>query len=337
MIKVPLGTLIKDAKSGRILSDMSLCEPFTVAKGGRGGWGNSHFATPTRQVPVFSKSGKAGVSFELTLELKLLADVGLLGFPNVGKSTLLSVVSEATPKIADYHFTTLSPVLGVVRIAEGASFVMADIPGLIEGASEGAGLGHEFLRHVDRCRLLIHIVDVSGSEGRDPIADFELINSELGAYSEQLALRPQIVAGNKIDCASEEDIEKFRSYVEGKGYEFFPIAAAARIGVDELIKSVSKKLAALPPVKIYEPEAAPEQEINLNPHEINIEVRGDVYYVEGQWLNEVMNSVNFSDDDSLRYFEKVLKNNGVIEKLDKAGIKEGDTVNIYNMEFDYVR
>jgi GTP-binding protein len=337
IIKVPRGTLIKDAASGRIIADMSSGEPFTAAKGGRGGWGNGHFATATRQIPVFAKAGHEGDGFEVLLELKLLADVGLLGFPNVGKSTLLSVVSEATPKIANYHFTTLSPALGVVRIDEGSSFVMADIPGLIEGASEGLGLGHEFLRHVDRCRLLIHIVDVSGSEARDPIEDFEKINDELGAYSEQLTERPQIVAGNKIDSAQDEDIDKFRSYVESHGYEFFPISAAARIGVDELIDAVTKKLASLPPVKTYEAEIVPVVETKLDWTEINIEVRGGVYYVEGEWLKGVIKSVNFDDDDSLRYFERILKESGVIAKLDKAGIGEGDTVNIYDMEFDYVR
>lgn len=340
IIKVPLGTIIKDSKTGRILADMSSGKPFTAAKGGKGGWGNIHFATSTRQVPVFAKCGHPGDDLEVILELKLLADVGLLGFPNVGKSTLLSVVSEATPNIANYHFTTLTPVLGVVNIGVGKSFVMADIPGLIEGASAGAGLGHEFLRHVDRCRLLIHVVDVSGSEGRNPINDFELINKELSAYSEQLAERPQIVAGNKADIASEEDIEKFRSYVEKKGYEFFPISAPAHKGVDTLISAVVKRLADLPPVKTYEPEITLEEEEyedKSGEHEVSIEVRSGVYYVEGEWLKNIINSVNFDNNDSLRYFERVLKNSGVIKKLDKAGVNEGDTVNIYGMEFDYVR
>ncbi|HEX2938267.1 MAG TPA: GTPase ObgE [Ruminiclostridium sp.] len=337
IIKVPRGTLIKAAESGAIIADMSSGEPFTVAKGGHGGWGNMHFATPTRQVPNFAKAGKPGDDLEVVLELKLLADVGLVGFPNVGKSTLLSVVSEATPKIANYHFTTLSPALGVVRISEGESFVMADIPGLIEGASEGAGLGHEFLRHVDRCRLLVHVVDISGSEARDPIEDYETICEELSAYNVQLETRPQIVAGNKADLADEEQIERFRSYIEQKGLEFFPISAASHKGVDALMNSVRKKLSELPPVKIYEPEVTPESLEKTQEREINVDVRSGVYYVTGEWLKEIINSVNFDDSDSLHFFEKVLKNSGVYTKLEEAGINEGDTVNIYDMEFDYVR
>lgn len=338
VIKVPRGTIIREAETGAILADMSSGEPFTAAKGGRGGWGNMHFATPTRQVPNFAKAGKPGDELEVTLELKLLADVGLVGFPNVGKSTLLSVVSEATPKIGNYHFTTLSPALGVVRLSEGESFVMADIPGLIEGASEGAGLGHEFLRHIDRCRLLIHIVDVSGSEARDPIEDYETICNELASYDAQLEERPQIVAGNKADIATEEQIERFRRYIEDKGLKFFPISAASHQGIDALMNEVRKMLSTLPPVKIYEPEVTPESlEANAGDREINIEVRGGVYYVTGEWLKEVINSVNFQDYDSLHYFEKVLKNSGVYAKLEEAGIQEGDTVNIYDMEFDYVR
>jgi Obg family GTPase CgtA len=338
VIKVPRGTIIRDAETGAILADMSSGEPFVAAKGGRGGWGNMHFATPTRQVPNFAKAGKPGDELEVILELKLLADVGLVGFPNVGKSTLLSVVSEATPKIGNYHFTTLSPALGVVRLSEGESFVMADIPGLIEGASEGAGLGHEFLRHIDRCRLLIHVVDVSGSEARDPIEDYETICKELVAYDPQLVKRPQIVAGNKADIATEEQIERFRRYIEGKGLKFFPISAASHKGVDDLINEVRKMLSKLPPIKTYEPEVTPESlEKHTDGHEINIEVRNGVYYVTGEWLKEVINSVNFQDYDSLYYFEKVLKNSGVYTKLEEAGIQEGDTVNIYDMEFDYVK
>jgi GTPase len=337
IIKVPRGTLIKDANSGGIIADMSSGEPFIAAKGGRGGWGNSHFATPTRQVPNFAKSGQITEDIEVTLELKLLADVGLLGFPNVGKSTLLTVVSEATPKIANYHFTTLSPALGVVRLGEGESFVMADIPGLIEGASAGAGLGHEFLRHIDRCGLLIHIVDVSGCEGRDPAEDFDTINNELASYSPQLVTRPQIVAGNKTDIADPEAVEKFRTYVEGKGFEFFPMSAASHIGVDKLINAVRKRLASLPPVKVYEPAPRVEATVKKVERDVNIEVREGIYYVIGTWLVEVINSVNFNDTDSVRYFERMLKNNGVFEKLEEAGIDEGNTVNIYGMEFDYVR
>ena len=241
IIRVPRGTLVKDNKTGRIIFDMSQDEPYICAYGGRGGWGNHHFATPTRQTPRFAKSGNPGDEFDIKLELKLIADVGLLGFPNVGKSTLISVVSEAKPKIANYHFTTLTPVLGVVRIAEGASFVMADIPGVIEGAGEGLGLGHEFLRHVERCRLLLHILDVSGSEGRDPIEDFEKINNELAVFSNELAVLPQIVVANKCDLASVEQIERLKNYIEAKGLPFFSIMAAIGENTRTLVNFVAAR------------------------------------------------------------------------------------------------
>ena len=252
VIRVPRGTIVKDAHTGRIMADISDDEPVVVAKGGRGGWGNSHFATPTRQIPRFAKPGFPGEAFDVVLELKLLADVGLVGFPNVGKSTLISVVSAAKPKIANYHFTTLTPVLGVVKHGE-QSFVMADIPGLIEGASEGVGLGHAFLRHVERCRLLLHVVDVSGSECREPIEDFEKINEELAKFSPVLAERPQIVIGNKCDLATEEQIEAFRKYVEGKGLTFVPISAATMQGVKELPGLVYNRLKDIPPVPVFAP------------------------------------------------------------------------------------
>ena len=265
VIKVPLGTVVKDANTGRILADMSSTEPVVIARGGRGGWGNSHFATPTRQIPRFAKPGLPGEEYDLTLELKLLADVGLVGFPNVGKSTLISVVSAAKPKIANYHFTTLTPVLGVVKMGEGSSFVMADIPGLIEGASEGVGLGHEFLRHVDRCRLIVHVVDVSGIEGRDPKEDFAIINRELENFSADLAERPQIVAGSKVDLAAPEQVEEFRAFVEGQGLTFYPISAATHQGVDALMAAVSQKLATLPPIRAYEPDPVPRRSAVLLP------------------------------------------------------------------------
>lgn len=238
VISVPRGTLLRDAETGRLVADLSGDEPQVIAHGGRGGWGNSHFATPTRQVPNFAKPGTKGEELELSMELKLLADVGLVGFPNVGKSTLVSVVSEAKPQIANYHFTTLTPVLGVVRLGEGRSFVMADIPGLIEGASGGAGLGHQFLRHVERCRLLVHIVDVSGSEGRDPREDFRIINEELAKFDADLAARPMLVAGNKCDLTDEETVESFRRFVEEQGYEFFPLMAAISYGVEPLLNRI---------------------------------------------------------------------------------------------------
>lgn len=337
VIRVPRGTLVKDFETGVILSDMSGDEPWVVAKGGKGGWGNSHFATPTRQIPRFAKSGIPGEEREIMLELKLLADVGLLGFPNVGKSTLLSVVSEARPNIANYHFTTLTPVLGVVTKGD-KSFVMADIPGLIEGASEGVGLGHEFLRHVDRCRLLVHLVDVSGSEGRDPIEDFKTINGELKAYSEELATRPQIVAGNKTDIADEEQIARFKAFIEEQGMEFYPISAAANQGITELINRVAAELDKLPAVKRYEPEELPHEDFTAETNrEITVTENDGVFIVEGKWLLKVVGSVNFDDYESLQYFQRVLRNSGVIAKLEQAGIQEGDTVSIYNVEFDYVR
>lgn len=337
IIAVPRGTLIYDNITGRLMADMSGDEPFIAAKGGRGGWGNSHFATPTRQVPRFAKPGIPGEAMEVRLELKLLADVGLVGFPNVGKSTLISVVSEAKPEIANYHFTTITPVLGVVRVAEGTSFVMADIPGVIEGASEGVGLGHEFLRHVERCRLLVHVVDVSGSEGRDPIEDFEIINRELKSFNPELASRPMIVAGNKCDLTDEDKVEAFAAAVREKGFEFFPMMAAIAHGTDELVKRCAELLSKLPPIKAYEPEAAPlPEETSLSGREVQVSSHEGVYFVEGEWLLQLMRSINFDDYESLQYFERVLRSAGVIDALEKAGAHEGDIVSIYDFEFDFV-
>lgn len=340
IIKVPRGTVIREASSGRVMADMSSKEPKVLAQGGKGGKGNARFATPTRQIPKFSKPGFLGEEFEVTLELKLLADVGLVGFPNVGKSTLVSVVSAAKPKIANYHFTTLTPVLGVVKIEEGKSFVMADIPGLIEGASEGVGLGHEFLRHVDRCRLIVHVVDVSGSEGRDPKDDFEIINRELKNFSEELSQRPQIVAANKCDMASPEQIAEFREFVESQGMEMFEISAATTMGTKELVAKVAKELEKLPPIKEYEVEAPAPAELDEQAgmgerFEIT---RGDdaVFYVEAPWLEHIMRTVDMEDYASLQYFQRVLRNTGIIDKLEQMGIEEGDTVNIFGFEFDFV-
>ena len=337
VIRVPRGTLVKDAETGRLLADMSDDEPQIVAKGGHGGWGNTHFATPTRQVPRFAKPGTPGEEFEVQLELKLLADVGLVGYPNVGKSTLVSVVSEAKPNIANYHFTTLTPVLGVVRMGEGSSFVMADIPGLIEGAGEGVGLGHQFLRHVERCRLLVHIVDVAGSEGRDPKEDFEIINRELEKFNPELAQRPMLVAGNKCDLATDEQIEEFRQYVEGKGYSFFPIMAAIRYDVDPLLKKIQEMLQSLPPVRRFEAEPAPQVEVEtMENTQVQITRHDNVFMVEGKWLLQLINSVNFDDYESLQYFQRVLIQTGVIDALREAGCEEGDTVSMYDLEFDFV-
>lgn len=337
VIRVPRGTLVREAESGRILADISEDEPQLVARGGNGGWGNIHFATATRQTPRFAKPGQPGESYELQLELKLLADVGLVGYPNVGKSTLISVVSEAKPEIADYHFTTITPVLGVVRLHEGVSFVMADIPGLIEGAGEGAGLGHRFLRHVERCRLMVHVLDVSGSEGRDPISDFETICNELRRFNPELAERPMLVAANKCDLADEEQIERVRTYIEKKGYEFFPIMAAIRYDVDPLLNRIAAMLTTLPPVLHYEPEPAyqPDTEA-LGKKEVSVRRLGEMYLVEADWLFRLMQSVNFEDYESLQYFQRVLISTGVIDALREAGVEEGDTVSIYDLEFDFV-
>ncbi|MBE6860530.1 MAG: GTPase ObgE [Ruminococcus sp.] len=340
IIKVPRGTLVKDAQTGRIMADMSTDEPCVVAKGGRGGKGNVHFATSTRQIPKFAKPGYPGEAFEVVLELKLLADVGLVGFPNVGKSTLISVVSAAKPKIANYHFTTLTPVLGVVKVAEEKSFVMADIPGLIEGASNGVGLGHEFLRHVERCRLILHVLDVSGIEGRNPVEDFNIINSELANFNEELAECPQIVAANKSDMATQEQIDSLREYIEGKGIPFFCISAATTQGTQELIQKVTEILDTLPPIKKYEAEPLTQQELDemagLN-EKFEIEVEDDIYYVDADWLEPILRTVNMDDYSSLQYFQRVLRNSGIIDKLEEMGINEGDTVNILGFEFDYIR
>ena len=337
VIHVPCGTLIKDAQTGRILADISTPEAKVLAKGGRGGWGNAHFATATRQVPRFSKPGTTGESYELQLELKLLADVGLVGYPNVGKSTLISVVSEAKPEIANYPFTTITPVLGVVRLPEDRSFIMADIPGLIEGANKGAGLGHQFLRHVERCRLLVHVVDVSGSEGRNPKDDFQIVNSELKKFNPELLKRPMLVVGNKCDLATDNQIADFRKFVEEQGYEFFPIIAAIHHQVGPLLNRIGELLSKLPPIKKYEPEPEPVKTIlAARSNDISIKKENGVYTVESSWLYKTMQSINFADEDAMRYFDTVLEKTGVMEALRKAGVQEGDTVSIYGLQFDFV-
>ncbi|MBQ1203950.1 MAG: GTPase ObgE, partial [Loktanella sp.] len=325
VIRVPRGTLLYDNETGRLMADMSADEPFIAAKGGRGGWGNNHFATPTRQVPRFAKPGVPGEERELRLELKLLADVGLVGFPNVGKSTLISVVSEAKPEIANYHFTTITPVLGVVRPAPGVSFVMADIPGVIEGASDGVGLGHDFLRHVERCRLLVHVVDVAGSEGRDPLMDFDTINEELEKFNPELASRPMLVAGNKCDLATQEQLDAFAQAMEQRGYTYFPLMAPIAHGTDELVKKCGEMLSKLPPVRQFEPEpeVLPSADA-LRDRSVNITNRDGVFMVEAAWLLQVMRGVRFDEPEGLQYFERVMQSAGVIEALEKAGIQEGD-------------
>ena len=336
IIRVPRGTLVRDAETGEIIKDMSASEPYTLCRGGKGGWGNQHFATPTRQVPRFAKAGLPGEEHEVELELKLLADVGLIGFPNVGKSTLLSVVSKAQPKIANYHFTTLFPNLGVVWVDEGVSFVMADIPGIIEGASEGAGLGHDFLRHIDRCRLLVHVVDVSGSEGRDPAADFDAINAELAQYSPELATRPQIVVANKVDILEDESLlEALKEKAEEAGYPFFALSAAAHQGTKELIGTIGAALSTLPPVTVYEPEYVPKAPAADPVEEVEIVQEEDTWFVEGEWLRRLMANINFADYESRMFFDKSLREAGIFKRMEAMGVKDGDTVVMYDFEFTY--
>ncbi len=338
ILYVPKGTLVKDKESGRIIADISDDEPVIVAKGGNGGWGNSHFATSTRQIPKFAKPGIPGEELDVTLELKLLADVGLIGFPNVGKSTFISVVSEAKPKIANYHFTTLVPTLGVVRVDEGKSFVMADIPGIIEGASDGLGLGHEFLRHVERCRLLVHVIDVAGSEGRDPIDDFNKINNELKSFSPELAERKQIVVANKCDLTDDDTLKTVREYFEGQGYEFFECMAAIAEGTKDVINCVARELDKLPPIVKYEPEPVPEEDFTITKkRDFRLTVEDGVFIIdEAPWLLKILETVDPDDYESLQYFQRTLHASGIINALENAGVKEDDLVCVYDIEFNYV-
>jgi GTP-binding protein len=336
IISVPLGTVIRDAETSEVIHDMSDQEDFVLAKGGRGGWGNQHFATPTRQAPRFAKAGLPGESHDVLLELKLLADVGLVGFPNVGKSTLLSVVSGAHPKIANYHFTTLFPNLGVVYLGEGESFVMADIPGIIEGASEGVGLGHDFLRHIDRCRLIVHVVDVSGCEGRDPVEDFITINQELRQYSPDLADRPMIVAANKVDILQEEDnLTRLREYTDSLGLPLYEMSAATHRGTKELMRVVYDKLQELPPITVYEPEYVKPLAEAGDAAELTIEQQDDLWLVSAPWMERLIADINFDDYESRMYFDRQLRKCGLFERLEELGIQKGDTVSIYDIEFDY--
>lgn len=336
-IKVPRGTLIRDAETNAIMHDMSTGEDYLACRGGRGGWGNKHFATPTRQVPNFAKPGLPGESHEVFLELKLLADVGLIGFPNVGKSTLLSVVSKAHPKIANYHFTTLFPNLGVVWVDDGVSFVMADIPGIIEGASEGAGLGHDFLRHIDRCRLLVHLVDVSGSEGRDPVEDFDTINNELQQYSPALASRAQIVIGNKTDLLGDDrsNIDRLKEYVESKGFTFLEMSAATHSGTRELIQTVADLLLKVPVIEAFEADYVPPEPVIDTSEDLIIDHEDDFWSLDGPWLQNLVASVNFNDHESLMWFDRILRDAGVFDRLESMGIQDGDTVSIYDITFEY--
>jgi len=340
VVLVPQGTVIRDSETGKIIADLcDTTKDVVLAKGGNGGFGNSHFATPTRQAPNFAKNGQKGDEREITLELKLLADVGLLGFPNVGKSTILSMTTKADPKIANYHFTTLEPNLGVVSLGEGMSFVLADIPGIIEGASEGAGLGHEFLRHIERTRLLIHVVDISSIEGRNPISDFDIINGELKKYNLELENRPQIIAANKIDIIQDQAAyDDFLEEMKKRGHKVFPISAASNQGVKELMKYAYEELSKLPPIREFDVEldVLEPKFVDKTDKGFEINIEDGIYVISGSWIESVGASVNFSDNESLQFFQNSLKNRGVIDELADMGIKEGDTVRIGDLEFDFV-
>ncbi len=337
VLTVPAGTIIKDPVSGSVIKDMTDCGPYILCKGGRGGWGNRHFATPTRQAPRFAKNGLSGEEKDVIFELKMIADVGIIGLPNVGKSTLLSVISAAKPKIADYSFTTLSPNLGVVSTGEERGFIAADIPGLIEGASEGAGLGHSFLKHIDRCRLFIHVVDVSGINGNDPADDIKTICKELELYNADLIKRPQIIAGNKYDAlADKKSLAEFEKFISENNYELIYISAATGYNIDKLIRQVSDRLMLLPPVNVYEADYVGESIPDRDDRSVHIKNVNGVYIVEGDWLLKLLGSINMEDRDSLRYFQQMLKKSGVITALEEKGVKDGDTVSIYNFQFDFI-
>lgn len=351
VILVPRGTLIRDVESGKIIHDMSGDEDFILCKGGRGGWGNRHFATPTRQIPRFAKAGLPGEEREVILELKMIADVGLAGLPSAGKSSLLAALSAARPKIADYHFTTLEPNLGVVSSGGEAGFVMADIPGLIEGASEGAGLGHAFLRHIERCRMLVQVVDISGQEGREPVDDFETISSELEKFSPELASRPRIVAANKADMLVNaedefcelpelsEECAALEARCAERGYKVMYISAAQKMGLKPLVDEISAMLRELPPVIVYEAEMSTEDELDIprGADDVVITRADDAsFHLEGAWIDALVGRVNFDDRESMMYFERSLVKSGIIERLREAGCKEGDLVHIDDIEFEFI-
>ena len=346
VLPVPEGTVIKDAATGKVIHDMSENggADYICCRGGRGGWGNRHFATATRQAPQFAKNGTRGEEREVLLELKMIADVGLIGYPSVGKSSLLAAISAARPKIADYHFTTLSPNLGVVEVPGGDGFVAADIPGLIDGAADGAGLGHDFLRHIDRCRLLLHVVDISCFEGRDPIEDVKNINSELEKYSPELATRPQIIVANKCDALDEEvvDVRAFEDFVDENEWEMVYVSAATGEGIRDMIFRISERLKLLPPVTVYESEmdggeVNPADLPGAGVEDIVIRQENRTFFVEGDWIYNLMGRINFDDYESLNYFQRVLQNSGVFRMLEERGCRDGDTVSIYEFEFEYVK
>lgn len=342
VLKVPEGTVIKEAKTQKVIADMSgENRRQIVLKGGKGGLGNQHFATATMQVPKYAQPGKPAMELEVLLELKVIADVGLVGFPNVGKSTLLSRVTNADPKIANYHFTTLNPNLGVVDLDQGKGFVMADIPGLIEGASEGVGLGHEFLRHIERTKLMIHVVDAAGTEGRDPVDDIYKINQELKAYNPELAERPQVIAANKTDLiysGEEESIERLRKEFEPKGIRVFPISGVSGKGIQEMLYYVADKLQKMDkkPV-VFEQEYFPEDELIYEELPYSVEFIDGMYVVEGPKIEKMLGYTNLDAEKGFAFFQRFLKNTGILDELEAAGIQDGDTVKMYGLQFEYLK
>lgn len=344
VLKVPEGTIIREAQSGRIIRDMSgSCTRYVCLKGGRGGNGNWHYATSTMQAPKYAQPGQPSRELDIILELKCIADVGLVGFPNVGKSTLLSMVSNARPKIANYHFTTLQPILGVVDLPDATGFVMADIPGLIEGAADGVGLGDEFLAHIERCRLLVHVVDASGSEGRDPLEDIEAINRELARYRVDLTKKKQIIAANKVDLISpdmqdDDPVERIRRRYEPEGIPVYPISAATRRGVKELIYGISSELAKLPrQTDQFAPEFNPEEEMTLlqDDFSVSYDEKEKEYVVEGSKIDRMLGYTNLDSEKGFLFFQKFMKDNGIIDQLKELGIQEGDTVRVYGHSFEF--
>lgn len=345
VIRVPAGTVIREAKTGQVITDMSYeNNREVVLKGGNGGKGNQHFATPTMQVPKYAQPGKPGIELEVLLELKVIADVGLVGFPNVGKSTFLSRVTNAQPKIANYHFTTLNPNLGVVDLKNGGGFVIADIPGLIEGASEGVGLGHEFLRHIERTRVMIHMIDAASTEGRDPVEDIKIINQELEKYNPEIAARPQVIAANKIDCFYGEEKEavltRLKNEFEPQGIEVFPISAVTGEGVQKLLYHAKKMLDETKEEKVvFEKEYMIEEpDFSNEPFYVEQSEEDEhLFLVEGPRIERMLGYTNLDSEKGFEFFQKFLKSNGILEKLEELGIEEGDTVKMYGWQFDYYK
>ncbi|MDO4710421.1 MAG: GTPase ObgE [Peptostreptococcaceae bacterium] len=338
IIKVPQGTVVRDEETNLVLADLSKADSSAViAKGGRGGKGNAFFKSSTRRAPGFAKAGREGEERKLLLELKMIADVGLIGFPNVGKSTFLSIVTKASPKIANYHFTTLSPNLGVVENKYGENYVIADIPGLIEGASDGVGLGHDFLRHIERTKILVHIVDVSGIEGRDPLDDFNIINKELELFNQKLSERPQIVVANKTDLVTDEDVlRSFMNEIEKLGYKIFAMSTATKAGVDEVLMEISKLLIEAEDIDLFDEKDYYVETTDPSSEEgIDIYLKDGVYHVEGIAIEKLLYSVHFEDMESIRFFQRALERYKVFDRLKKMGINDGDMVKIYDLEFDY--